>query len=131
MRLHKIKLQTLALLGFILLSLSGMQSKAQAVNQSQRNFKRGAATVIFASLGGGILGLSTLSFYGRPQEHTDNITTGVVLGLIGGVAYVFSENNSQSRTEVREIWIPEKENLKKQTRQSAMALPVLTMNFSF
>ncbi|MBL7544664.1 MAG: hypothetical protein JNL11_12680 [Bdellovibrionaceae bacterium] len=56
--------------------------------QSQSTFKRTTATILFASIGGGVLGLSTLSFYGKPQEHTDNITTGVLIGFIAGVSYV-------------------------------------------
>lgn len=34
------------------------------------------------------MGLSTLSFYGRPQEHTDNITTGVLIGFLAGLSFV-------------------------------------------
>lgn len=62
-----------------------------------RRFKRNVATVIFSSLGGGILGLSTLSFYGRPQEHTENITTGVLLGFLGGLSYVIYSNFQDGR----------------------------------
>lgn len=50
--------------------------------------RRQIATIIFAGLGGAVLGLSTLSFYGEPQEHASNIATGFGLGIIGGVAYV-------------------------------------------
>ena len=56
--------------------------------QSQSVFKRTTATILFASIGGGVLGLSTLSFYGKPQEHTDNITTGVLIGFLAGFSYV-------------------------------------------
>ena len=81
-------------------------SLAQNVNHTQRTFKRNAATVIFASLGGGILGLSTLSFYGQPQEHTNNITMGVGAGLIAGLVYVFL-NEEETQREVKSPWIPE------------------------
>lgn len=80
---------------------------AQNVSSSQRVFKRNAATVIFASLGGGILGLSTLSFYGKPQEHTNNITMGVGVGLIAGLVYVIMNTEEQQR-EVKSPWIPER-----------------------
>lgn len=63
--------------------------------QSQSTFKRTTATVLFSSIGGGILGLSTLSFYGKPQEHTDNITTGVLVGFLAGVSYVMYDNYEQ------------------------------------
>lgn len=58
---------------------------------SLQNWRRGTAIVLFAGVGGGILGLSTLSFYGRPQEHTGNITTGALLGVLGGLTYVMAE----------------------------------------
>lgn len=46
------------------------------------------ATIIFAGLGGAILGLSTLSFYGRPQEKLANIPIGFAFGVIVGTTYV-------------------------------------------
>lgn len=64
-----------------------------------KRFKRGVATVIFASIGGGILGLSTLSFYGKPQEHTSNISTGVLLGFLGGISYVAYSNMKEQKME--------------------------------
>jgi hypothetical protein len=50
--------------------------------------RRQIATIIFSGLGGAVLGLSTLSFYGEPQEHVSNIATGFALGIIGGTAFV-------------------------------------------
>lgn len=61
------------------------QEKTAGAN---RNFKRNVATVLFSSLGGAVLGLSTLSFYGKPQEHTNNITTGALIGFVAGLGYV-------------------------------------------
>lgn len=46
------------------------------------------ATIIFAGLGGAILGLSTLSFYGRPQDNLRNIAIGTAFGVIGGTVLV-------------------------------------------
>lgn len=45
------------------------------------------ATIVFAGLAGAILGLSTLSFYGRPQDHLENIAIGFAIGVIGGASY--------------------------------------------
>jgi hypothetical protein len=45
------------------------------------------ATIIFSGLAGAILGLSTLSFYGRPQEKLNNIAIGAALGIFTGAAY--------------------------------------------
>ncbi len=55
-------------------------------------FRRNLATIIMAGFGGAVLGLSTLSFYGSPQNHIDNITTGFFLGLAGGGVYVASQS---------------------------------------
>lgn len=46
------------------------------------------ATIVFAGLGGAILGLSTLSFYGRPQDNLRNIAIGFAVGIIAGTALV-------------------------------------------
>lgn len=44
--------------------------------------------IMYSTIGGAILGLSTLSFYGKPSDHVSNIYTGAALGLIGGATYV-------------------------------------------
>lgn len=49
--------------------------------------RRQLATIVFAGLSGAILGLSTLSFYGRPQDHLSNIAVGFAVGIIGGTVY--------------------------------------------
>ena len=46
------------------------------------------ATILFMGLGGAILGLSTLSFYGRPQDKLSNIAIGFAFGVIVGTTYV-------------------------------------------
>jgi len=45
------------------------------------------AVTIFAGLGGAVLGLSTLSFYDRPQDHIVNIALGAAVGIIGGTIF--------------------------------------------
>lgn len=49
--------------------------------------RRQVATIVFAGLAGAILGLSTLSFYGRPQEKMLNIAYGAAVGIIIGASY--------------------------------------------
>ncbi len=56
-------------------------------------FRRGLATVMLTGLGGAILGLSTLSFYGEPQDHIGNIWTGLALGALGGAGYILSSES--------------------------------------
>ncbi|MGE0631215.1 MAG: hypothetical protein AB7O96_02315 [Pseudobdellovibrionaceae bacterium] len=53
--------------------------------------RRGIATIIFAGLGGAVIGLSTLSFYGEPQKHLNNISIGFAAGVILGTGYVTYE----------------------------------------
>ncbi len=70
---------------------SGSSSMAQ--NDDNQTSGRSAgprkqiATIIFAGLAGGVLGLSTLSFYGRPQDKLANVPMGVGLGVIIGTIY--------------------------------------------
>lgn len=123
------KITTAALILFLSWSITSTAG-AQPVNQSQKSFKRSAATVIFASLGGGVLGLSTLSFYGKPQEHTDNITTGVALGLIAGLVYIFSDMGEQRYNEVRQLWIPEFHPAKEQNKFQVL-FPSVAFKFDF
>lgn len=49
--------------------------------------RRQMATIIFSGLAGAILGLSTLSFYGRPQDKLSNIAIGFAIGIIAGASY--------------------------------------------
>lgn len=60
-------------------------------------FRRGLATVMLAGLGGAVLGLSTLSFYGEPQDHIGNIWVGLAVGALGGTAYVLAQSQSQNQ----------------------------------
>ena len=55
--------------------------------QSAVGPRKQMATIIFAGLAGAILGLSTLSFYGRPQDKLSNIVMGLAVGIISGTVY--------------------------------------------
>ena len=48
---------------------------------------RHLTNIVFSGLAGAILGLSTLSFYGRPQDRLNNIAVGFAIGTIGGTIY--------------------------------------------
>ncbi|MGE0761898.1 MAG: hypothetical protein AB7N80_01340 [Bdellovibrionales bacterium] len=77
------------------LSLAVLMPVAPAYGQpadaqsSSRNFgpRKQIAVIIFAGLAGAILGLSTLSFYGRPQDKLANIPVGAAIGIIIGTTY--------------------------------------------
>jgi hypothetical protein len=67
---------------------------------------RNAVSVILMSgLVGGILGLSTLSFYDRPQENIRNITIGAGVGMIAAALYM-TYSVSQSPSPSAFHWAP-------------------------
>lgn len=76
--------------------LSSAFAQASYQNESLRSWKRGTAIVMFSGLAGGVLGLSTLSFYGNPEEHTENVTTGALLGMLGGASYLLWESSQSN-----------------------------------
>lgn len=78
------------------LLLTSQLAHAQGEN-SLKQWRRGTAIVIFSGVGGGVLGLSTLSFYGEPQEHTGNITTGALVGLLAGLTYVIYDSSREEK----------------------------------
>ena len=50
------------------------------------------AKILLSSLGGAVLGISTLSFYDRPQDHLSNVALGGTLGALAGTYYVTKES---------------------------------------
>lgn len=62
--------------------------------------------IVFAGISGAILGLSTLSFYGRPQDKLNNIWGGFAVGIIVGAIYSAYSVTSQPRQFSRgaQIW---------------------------
>ena len=80
---------------FTLVAFSASTTLAQQVPRetekpSSNGPRKQLATILFAGLGGAVLGLSTLSFYGRPQDKLENIAIGFAVGVIEnlGGAYV-------------------------------------------
>lgn len=72
----------------VLMFMNLSLAHAQTATSQFPNFRKNTATVMFAGLGGAVLGLSTLSFYGEPSEHTGNIWAGLAVGILGGLVYV-------------------------------------------
>lgn len=59
--------------------------------------------ILMAGLVGGILGLSTLSFYERPQDNIRNITIGAGIGMIAAALYL-TYNVSQVAPPPAKAW---------------------------
>ncbi len=78
------------LLSFFIASASFAQSSSpqEEKTKSVSGPRKQLATIIFAGLGGAVLGLSTLSFYGRPQDNLSNIAIGFAVGVITGTVIV-------------------------------------------
>ncbi len=115
----------------IFISTIVLLNSTPALSQTDRNIKRGVATVLFASLGGAVLGLSTLSFYGEPEEHTNNITLGAAVGFVGGLAYVLSGSRQSAPSNPYSV-MPDADfkNRRALAFHSARA-PVINIQFDF
>lgn len=50
--------------------------------------RRQISTIVYMGLAGAVLGLSTLSFYGRPQDKLTNIPIGFGVGVVIGTIYM-------------------------------------------
>ena len=59
--------------------------------------KRQIAVIALSGVAGAILGLSTLSFCGRPQEKLSNIAVGAAIGVIGGALFMTAKVASEPR----------------------------------
>ena len=70
-------------------SLSFAQGQSQFQGPSIRSQ---VAKILLSSLGGAVLGISTLSFYDRPQDHLSNVAVGGTVGAVLGSIYVTKES---------------------------------------
>jgi uncharacterized membrane protein len=61
--------------------------KAKTQGNATEGPRRHLSTIVFAGVAGAVLGLSTLSFYGRPQEKLTHIAIGAAIGIIGGAMF--------------------------------------------
>jgi hypothetical protein len=95
--------------------------------------RRQLATILFAGLGGAVLGLSTLSFYGRPQDKLANIAIGFAGGVIIGttfVTYKAATNPSEFYGQTKSQFEDEIERSRPRA-QTAPEAPLYVLNFEF
>ena len=116
----------------IFLVATTMTTGAAFAQEEPQAIKRSVAIVLFSSIGGAILGLSTLSFYGEPQEHSENIAYGALLGLIGGVGYVSyrSTHNPLESSSVYSQWEQE-QNRRLLVGKATKPPAIFKVNFDF
>jgi hypothetical protein len=119
--------------GFLLVIASlFFVSSTFAQQSSTRTVKRNVATVLFSTLGGAVLGLSTLPFYGEPQQHTDNISVGALVGFALGAGYVAYNVSKPEIVQPRNDYgFGESLQNKKALTMSAKALPLVQFNMEF
>ena len=93
------------------------------------------ATIIYAGLGGAVLGLSTLSFYGRPQDHLSNIAIGFGVGVITGTVVMTyrAATNPQEFYSAPPVLVPtlEEELLRQNQLASADYTPLGAWELTF
>jgi hypothetical protein len=89
------KQQVCILLTIVCLGLSSATSAWAAPGAAGKSENEGAlkgprkhlSVIVLSGVAGAILGLSTLSFYGRPQDKLSNIAGGAAVGIIIGAMY--------------------------------------------
>lgn len=127
MRLRKLAFVILA--GVLSVSSAFAQTPPPAGQNSSGPNKFGprkqAAIIIFSGLGGAILGLSTLSFYGRPQEKLSNIAIGAALGIITGTIYV----TYKAATQPEEFYGPQTFKSPENFYSRDLTPPALAFNY--
>jgi uncharacterized membrane protein len=72
---------------FTVLSPQAVAQGAKTKSNAPGGPSRHLSVIVFAGVAGAVLGLSTLSFYGRPQDKLTHIAIGAAIGIIGGAIY--------------------------------------------
>jgi hypothetical protein len=86
--------------------------------------------IFVAGLAGSVLGLSTLSFYGKPQKHLENIAYGFAAGVLVGVIFVTYET-TQNPQSLAIDEIPEIQNQRKFIEQESASYQLLSYSMDF
>ena len=77
----------LRLITHVLVAFTLVRAPSVHAQESRHGAPRHLTNIVFSGLAGAVLGLSTLSFYGRPQDKLNNIGLGFAVGIIGGTLY--------------------------------------------
>jgi len=115
------------------------QMAGESAGHASGGPRKQLATIIYAGLGGAVLGLSTLSFYGRPQDKLANIAIGFAVGVIVGtsvVTYNAATNPDEfygpSGGDDRQSWRYRFDNEDMQSRRAVGAEPgPVSLSYAF
>lgn len=119
---------------FFIVLISIMLCSTQLQAQGQDDFLDESLSdmymVVGSGLGGGVLGLSTLSFVEDPSDHLKNILVGASLGIIIGVAVVAYGQANRSQAQYykkRSDLMPKFDSSSQFARKSKIVTPGLAM----
>ncbi len=90
----------------LVLTFMSSQSFAQNTSSTKSGPKKQLTMIFLTGLGGAVLGLSTLSFYGRPQDHLGNIAVGFAIGVVFGTIYVTYNTATKPKEYLSELQNP-------------------------
>ena len=90
-------------------------SEEDSVVETSFRPRRQIATIVYMGLAGAVLGLSTLSFYGRPQDRLTNIAVGFGVGVMVGAVYMTYKAATDPAKEYRSEY--EMEEARRQTEE--------------
>ncbi len=125
---------TIVMLSAFLALPSYSQDSGAGVSSTKSGPRKQLSKIFLSGLGGAVLGLSTLSFYGRPQDHMSNIAIGFAIGVVFGTVYVTYDTAKRPKEYVSigqaiNPFVP-KDNIRDMMHISP-SVPLLTYNYLF
>lgn len=87
------------------------QSFGQGMSATSGGPKTQISKIFLFGLGGAVLGLSTLSFHGKPHAHLENIAYGFGLGILIGAVYVTYDTTTDPQKLYSDYELPTQRKL--------------------
>ena len=123
-------------------------SPIQQVNAQENDSESGLlddsladlSLVLGAGVAGAVIGLSTLSFVDKPNDHLKNISIGGAIGIVLGVGIAIANQASKSQSVITESTPPDSNSFESLTRldfsnqrvaKNYLIMPTVGYNFSF
>jgi hypothetical protein len=108
--MEKIGFKSILFVAASVFAISGRsfaQQGGAASSMSQIEPRNAVSVILMSGLVGGVLGLSTLSFYDRPQDNIRNITIGAGVGMISAALFMtYTVSQTQSPATRSLQWAP-------------------------